>query len=956
MSKLLRPTPELLVAIVERVPEGFIHQNTLNKHLRMFGKKNTATFTEALELGLFGKVGAYYFDTHRQTSQRVLVMAKWADPTYPDQSRDRTLKDRPIAERLAEREAQLEQANAPDHVRLVRMVEQTDYGYIQQDQLCTQDGDQAILEELLGVHVLKRVDRLIYDPLRVGKRSAYGIIRQTQLQEQIDTVNEFLRKQPDGIYPLTDLHQQFGEDLLSEVSEANGFKTFTINLKRPPYNMIWAYPKGASLPEAKEAAIQASRVPDREWLPFLELAGDVLRHDASDETDDSNEAKVIARTYSINKASKRLTITSNALEEALRDDVLIAFTDPEQKVRIPAYQIEQALTDQRYFEQLAGYETIRTRDLAIVEGVNYATIRRRLRRMGLKYGDPQWSAVRGHWNLPKTYGEFLEKKDRLLEERRRQLEAERERKRQLAEAQREEERQARDALRQRLLDAFPSWRHAGRLDQHVSLHIGPPNSGKTHQSIEALVAAGNGWYLAPLRLLAFEIFDRLNQRGVPCNLLTGEEYIPMEGAQITAATIEMFNPLDSGDCIIIDEAQMLADTDRGWAWTRALMEAQAPEIHVIAPVTARDLIVDLVTEAGIPNTLIEHERLAPIQVAEKATALENLKPRTILVAFSRRMVLHLKSELEQLKRSVSVVYGALPPEVRRKQADRFANGETEICIATDAVGMGLNLPADYVCFYEAEKYDGESIRQLTPSEVQQIGGRAGRFGYSQAGEVTAVHRRDLEVIRKLFYAEPQQLTHAHVAPTVEDLQMIPGKLAEKLEQWRALDSIPETLRDSIKTTDLEERIQLAQMLSDEDVQALGLEGAVRLVNAPTRQQSRAYWLSCAKAIINERLMPLPPPAPAQIKTSRDLETTEIAIACADIYLWLGSRREFMLYGGDGETVRADREDWSMRIDEALLRKIDTTRRCSQCGKRLARNYRFGICERCFQRGHHHHHR
>ncbi len=79
------------------------------------------------------------------------------------------------------------------------------------------------------------------------------------------------------------------------------------------------------------------------------------------------------------------------------------------------------------------------------------------------------------------------------------------------------------------------------------------------------------------------------------------------------------------------------------------------------------------------------------------------------------MVLHLKSELEHLKRSVSVVYGALPPEVRRKQADRFANGETEICIATDAVGMGLNLPADYVCFYEAEKYDWESIRQLNTS-------------------------------------------------------------------------------------------------------------------------------------------------------------------------------------------------------------------------------------------------
>lgn len=950
MSKLFKLTPEMLVAIVERVPEGFIHQNTLNKHFRPLGKKNaSAPFSEAIEIGLYGKVGAYYFDAQRQTQQRVMAMSAWSDPIFPDKSRDGSLKERPIAERMAERQAQLEQADAPDHVRLVKAVEQSPYGFIQQDQLCTQPQDQAILDSLLDVHVLKRLDNLIYDPLQVGKRSAVKINHQAQLQTSIDKINDFLKSQPDSIYPLDELYQHFPPQTLDEALDIHGFKTFVIHVKHQKLDMQWAYPKGASLPEAREAAERAVRVPDSAWLPLLELVGDVLRPDAVE--DDSNESKVIARSYSIKRGAKRLSLTPETIEHAVNDDLLIAFSDPEGKKRIPAYQIEQAIADDVYFEQIASYETIRTRDLAIVEGVNYATIRRRLRRMGLKYGDPQWGTVRGHWNLPTTYTTFLEKKNRLLEERKRQLEAERERKRQLAEAQREEERQARDELRQRLLDAFPAWRHAGRLDQHVSLHIGPPNSGKTHQSIEALVAAGNGWYLAPLRLLAFEIFDRLNQRGVPCNLLTGEEYIPMEGAQITAATIEMFNPSDSGDCIVIDEAQMLADTDRGWAWTRALMEAQAPEIHVIAPATARNLIVNLVTEAGIPNTIIEHERLAPIQVAEKATPLEKLKPRTILVAFSRRMVLHLKSELEHLKRSVSVVYGALPPEVRRKQADRFANGETEICIATDAVGMGLNLPADYVCFYEAEKYDGESIRPLNTSEVQQIGGRAGRFGYSQAGEVGAVHRRDLELIRKLFYAEPTDLTHAHVAPTVEDLQMIPGHLTQKFEQWRALDSIPETLRDSIKTTDLEERIQLAHMLSDEDVKALGLEGAVRLVNAPTRQQSRAYWLSCAKAIINERLMPLPPPAPAQIKNSRDLETTEIAIASADIYLWLASRREFQIYGGDQDAVRADREAWSTRIDEALLRKIDTTRRCSQCGKRLARNYRFGICESCFQRGH-----
>src|SRR5205814_4964475 len=108
--------------------------------------------------------------------------------------------------------------------------------------------------------------------------------------------------------------------------------------------------------------------------------------------------------------------------------------------------------------------------------------------------------------------------------------------------------------------------------------------------------------------------------------------------------------------------------------------------------------------------VVEHERLAPIELAKDPWSLELMPNRTILVAFSRRVVLSLKTELEMLKRKVSVVYGNLPPEVRRRQADRFAEGKTEICVATDAVGMGLNLPADYVCFFETEKFDGKMMR------------------------------------------------------------------------------------------------------------------------------------------------------------------------------------------------------------------------------------------------------
>ena len=480
------------------------------------------------------------------------------------------------------------------------------------------------------------------------------------------------------------------------------------------------------------------------------------------------------------------------------------------------------------------------------------------------------------------------------------------------------------------------------------MHIGEPNSGKTHDALQALKAAGSGWYLAPLRLLAYEIFDRLNDEGVACNLLTGEEYIPVTGARITAATIEMFNPGASGDCVIIDEAQMLADADRGWAWTRAMMESAAPEMHIIGPRTAKRLIEILAEAADIPCELVEHERLAPIKVAERHHTLESLPPYTVLVTFTRQSVLDLKMKLERMGRAVSVVYGSLPPEVRRRQADRFAEGETEICVATDAVGMGLNLPADVVCFYDTEKFDGKNDRQLLPQEVQQIGGRAGRYGLSKTGLISATNRHDLRVIRDLHARKPPALEYARVAPTVDDLSMIPGSLAEQLARWAELESIPDELRAVITTADLVERIELAKMLSDEEIKRLGLAQALQLVNAPARKSTRSYWLDCAHMILEGYQIPLPPDAPAPIVDSGDLEATELSIACADIYLWLSRRAEFGDYCQAHAEVREERREWSLSIDEALLRDMDMARRCKRCGAILQSRHRYRICDKCYR--------
>ena len=152
------------------------------------------------------------------------------------------------------------------------------------------------------------------------------------------------------------------------------------------------------------------------------------------------------------------------------------------------------------------------------------------------------------------------------------------------------------------------------------------------------------------------------------------------------------------------------------------------------------------------------------------------------------------------------------------------------------------------------------------------------------------------------------MTFARVAPTVDDLTLIPGNLAEQLTQWSELKSIPDELRAVITTADMDERIELAKMLSADDIKKLGLGSALQLVNAPTRKGTRAYWLDCAYMILEGYQIPLPEEPPTPIRDGGDLEAAEFSISCADIYLWLSRRREFtqVLRGARPSARRAPR--------------------------------------------------
>ncbi len=943
MAKL-QATPELIEGILKRIPEGFIHQRYLNRRIRIHHKN--ASIHDMLQPTSVDLQDKHFYDSSRIHPQQINDLKTWCQPELPPIGKDGTFQEMAIPERAALREEQISALHDPISQEIVQAISATP-GYISTNEICQSPDDQLALEDLLDTGILLEFDDFVYDPLRVGERTMEVVVRRHELEPVRQEIAEFITSKPGQTAAREELEQKFSAKMLNEVIQLGGFSNFSVKIKGRQETAQWIRLKGSDQAQAQEAAEEAAQIPDDAWQEARQLTRDTLRSGARDGA--SLRIQVIARSYTVNRAAKDLKLKQKTIEAAITDGHLAAFTDPEDRVRLPAEQIEAAKQDIDQHEQIAGYETLRVRDIATALSISYSTARRKLKRIHIDHTNPEWREVRGRWLLPDSYFEFRELVKTRIEEKRAAQKAKREEEERRIREEMKRERKRQEELRTRLVAAFPSWRHERRVDQHISLHIGPPNSGKTHDSLNALTEAQTGWYLAPLRLLAHEIFDRLNQRGVPCNLLTGEEHIPVEGASITAATIEMFNPHRSGNCVIIDEAQMLADIDRGWAWTRALMESESPEIHVITPEPAQNLITQLADAAAIPTTLHQHQRLAPIKVADNPWPLEDMPPQTILVAFSRRMVLQLKTDLEHMGRTVSVVYGGLPPEVRRRQADRFAEGATEICIATDAVGMGLNLPADQVCFFEIEKYDGQDIRLLTPTEVHQIGGRAGRYGISKSGEIGATTAKNLKQIRHLFNTPPEELAYAHVAPTVEDLEMIPGTLAEQLEQWAALESIPDSLRNVLKTANLAERVELARMLTDAEVDQLGISAALTLVNAPTRQSSRAFWYSCAQAILRDRYLPLPPPAPTHIKGGRDLETTEQCIACADIYLWLSHRREFGEFGERQQEVRAERMEWSTTIDKALLEKLIIIRQCSRCGKELPRDHRYAICNNCFRR-------
>lgn len=482
--------------------------------------------------------------------------------------------------------------------------------------------------------------------------------------------------------------------------------------------------------------------------------------------------------------------------------------------------------------------------------------------------------------------------------------------------------------------AFPL---ARSLRRRLHFKLGPTNSGKTHEALEALKAASSGVYLAPLRLLAMEVRDRLMADGVPCNLLTGEEHVEVPGARHTACTMEMMNPTREVRVAVIDEIQMLRDAQRGWAWTAALVGVPAREVYVCGSDVTQDICERVVQAMEETYDVTRLERMTPLEVEsevvaagsrrgrKKAPRVNGLAAGDAVIAFSRKDVLTLSARYRDYGFSVATLYGALAPEVRRTEADRFASGEADIVVATDAIGMGLNLPIRRVVFSTVHKFDGEQTRELNPTEVRQIAGRAGRFGRYPKGFVSAMDPPDLRHVRKML-EQPEDISPAMRLPIAPSLWHI-ETLADVL-QTRRIGALFSFFANRIaadspyfETASLEDNIALGHLV-DRVAPRLSLPEKFTFACAPVdaeKDRETIYFRQCLGAYLARRRFALPVPGPwVQSEGSGHLQEAEEMSKDLSLYAWLGFKFPEIFY--EHEALPVLRARLSRYIEQALLRQ------------------------------------
>jgi ATP-dependent RNA helicase SUPV3L1/SUV3 len=461
-------------------------------------------------------------------------------------------------------------------------------------------------------------------------------------------------------------------------------------------------------------------------------------------------------------------------------------------------------------------------------------------------------------------------------------------------------------------------------------------------------------YLAPLRLLALEGQEELEKRGVTASFVTGEERDIREAARFVASTIEMANLQEPVECAVIDEVQLLADPDRGWAWAQALIGVPAQSVILTGSEDAIPLVQGLADYLGEPLDILTYHRYNSLEVLDAPVSIDAVEPGSAIIAFSRRDVLNIKQYLQNERRSkVSVIYGNLSPVVRREEARRFRGGETDIVVATDAIGMGLNLPIRTVLFYVTQKFNGENVSPLTDAEVRQIAGRAGRYGIHEYGLVGSLDSwSDLRRISAALRNPTKPLegpvgilpspSYVDALARALNTRQLAGVLRE-FQKNMTFDS--ELLRPGV-TDDM---VMLASLADGFPIE---LDTRYLMTCAPVDPGEHIvmdYWMTYLRSI--SRQAPIPAHIPEGVfgldpKDGNNLYQAEMLVKCMTLYAWLSYREEVLF--PDIARCNDLRAKLNQYVETGLKQKGLKTR-CKLCNAALPAFHEYGICERCFQR-------
>ena len=498
----------------------------------------------------------------------------------------------------------------------------------------------------------------------------------------------------------------------------------------------------------------------------------------------------------------------------------------------------------------------------------------------------------------------------------------------------------------------------GHHYRHITIEVGPTNSGKTYNAVKALAEAESGCYAGPLRLLALEVQGTLkNTYGVKTSLLTGVESEIVEGAKHISCTVEKVDLTKEYDVVVIDEFQMVGDKDRGFAYSRVLLSVLANHIYVCTAPEALPLLLNILKDTGDEYEIVEHTRnteLLPIEHNVKFP--KELEPGTAVVCFSKKKVLQMASMLKEKGYDINILYGSLPYQVRHAQLNSFLEafeydeklGEykaktKKVLVCTDCISYGMNIPLKTVLLTETTKFNGDSVVSVGSGLGKQICGRASRFGYYPKGYYGSTE--NWQIVKRWVEEPTEPIEKAYIGFPDEIVLNLPHSLDEILKVWKNLNLDS----DLYQKMDIERYLTLynqLDFLTEEEKKDKAL--ILKLLFIPFDEKNEEL-LDLWKHYISSYFHDGEIYFGEEVEDETDLNALETYYKKVDLFY--SFCRNLNLFQNELDWVDTERAEVSDKINHLLIEDIVRLgeKHCRICGKKLPSSTKYNLCQNCFRK-------